>query len=91
MFESLEERCKMRDKSIADTIRAMDKLARCVNDEELFVGYWLALGVPDESITDETTDDEILDMYPDKESIEELTEVFLNLMVMAQKDGGLII
>ena len=72
----------------ARVIRAMDEIARCVNDEELLVGYWFALGVADGDITQETTDED-LEGYCEDETFEELMDTFQKLMEMAKKDGGL--
>ena len=74
-----QERIKM--------VRAMETIARCVNDEEVF-DYWLTMGVADGDITDATTDED-LECYVDDESFAELMSVFLKLMSGAKKSGGL--
>lgn len=72
----------------ARVVRAMDEVARCVNDEELLVGYWFALGVADGDITQETTDED-LEYYCEDETFKELMYTFQKLMEMAREDGGL--
>ena len=62
-------------------IRAMETIARNLNDEEL-VQYWLMLGVSDGDITDDTTDEEIDDMYDDHD-LKEFMNVFFKLMKYA--------
>lgn len=72
----------------ARVVRAMEEIARCVNDEELFVGLWLSLGIADGDITQETTDED-LEGYCDNESFKDLMYTFLKLMEAAREDGGL--
>lgn len=72
----------------AALVRAMDKVAHSVNDEELFVGLWLTLGVADEDIKEDTTDED-LESYCEDETFKGLMYTFLNLMKEASKDGGL--
>lgn len=71
----------------AAVVRAMDEVARCVNDEDL-VGYWFMLGVADGDITQETTDED-LEGYCEDKAFKELMYTFQKLMEMAKKDGGL--
>lgn len=71
----------------ADVVRAMDCLARCVNDEEVF-DMWLALGVADGDIDAHTTNDELM-WYCEDDNFADLMERFLDLMVAAKKFGGL--
>lgn len=68
-------------------VRAMETIARAVNDEEVFA-YWLTLGVADGDI-DETTTDEELEFYCEDDNFADLMERFLDLMAMAKKSGGL--
>jgi hypothetical protein len=72
----------------ASMVRAMDNIARSVNDEELVVGYWFSLGVADGDITDKTTDED-LEGYCDDDTFKDLMHTFLVLMEEAKKDGGL--
>lgn len=74
----------------AKMVRSMETIARCVNDEEIFIGLWLTLGVADEDIKEETTDEEIVEMgYCEDGTFGDLMNVFLEMMSMAYKDGGL--
>ena len=38
----------------AELVLAMEKIARCINNEDIFMG-WLMAGVADGDITDKTT------------------------------------
>lgn len=69
-------------------VRAMDNIARSVNNEELVVGYWFSLGVADGDITDKTSDED-LEGYCDDDTFKELMYTFLKLMEMAREDGGI--
>lgn len=74
-------------------VKAMEFVARQVNDEEVFEG-WLINGVADgdieygslEVIED---DKEILDCYIGDEDFAELMALFLRVMNRASKSGGL--
>lgn len=68
-------------------VRAMELLARTVNDEEVFEG-WLMCGVADGDIDETTTDDE-LEYYTDDVTFSELMGTFLRLMHRAYHNGGL--
>lgn len=68
-------------------VRAMELLARCINDEEVFE-TWLMYGVADGDI-DETTTDEELEYYAEDETFAELMGTFLRVMARAKKSGGL--
>lgn len=72
----------------ATLVRAMETVARAVNDEELFVHIWLQLGVADGDIDENTTDEE-LDYYTTDESFRDLMDTFMYLMSKARKSGGL--
>lgn len=69
-------------------VRAMETVARAVNDEELFINIWLSLGVADGDIDESTTDEE-LDYYITDESFRDLMDTFMYLMTKAYKNGGL--
>lgn len=69
-------------------VRAMETIARCINDEDVFEG-WLMCGVADGDITSETTDEEIADYYCEDDTFAELMHCFLRRMVGAKKSGGL--
>lgn len=70
-------------------IKAMELLARAVNDEEIFM-MWLRCGVADGDIKDNTADEE-LEWYAEDETFAELMSTFLDLMSEAKKDGGLYV
>ena len=72
-------------------VKAMELIARSVNDEEVFMP-WLMLGIADGDIEDPTSnaDDEyIADNYCDDETYAELMNTFLTIMRKASKNGGL--
>lgn len=68
-------------------VRAMETIARCVNDEEVFY-RWLLCGVADGDIDDDTTDED-LEYYCEDKTFADLMERFLDLMTAAKKSGGL--
>ena len=70
-----------------EVIRAMETIARCINDETIF-DSWLMLGVADGDITPDTTDEE-LEIYTEDENFSEIMALFLRLMSQANKSGGL--
>lgn len=69
-------------------IKAMDVIARSINDEDVFEG-WLMCGVADGDIDADTTDEDILSMYGDSETLQELMECFMRCMTSARVNGGL--
>lgn len=72
-----------------ETVIAMDRLARCVNNEN-FLDSWLMCGVADGDIDDSTKpEDETLDYYCEDDCFSELLTLFNRIMVRAWKDGGL--
>ena len=71
----------------AKVVRAMETIARCVNDEEVFY-RWLLCGVADGDIDDDTTDED-LEYYCEDKTFADLMERFLDLMNAAKKSGGL--
>ena len=68
-------------------IRAMETIARCINNEEIFMG-WLMCGVADGDITPETTDED-LEWYAEDENFQDLMDCFLRRMARAKASGGL--
>lgn len=70
-----------------ELIKAMELIARTVNDESVFM-TWLANGVADGDINDDT-DDEELDWYTEDERYASLMNTFLDLMSEAKNSGGL--
>lgn len=71
----------------AELVRAMDKLARAINDEDIFE-YWLIDGVADGDIDGTETDLE-LEYYTENKTFSELMNLFLSVMTRAKKSGGL--
>lgn len=76
-------------KTRAEMVRAMETIARAVNDEEVFYS-WLLCGVADGDIDDDTTDED-LEYYCEDETFADLMERFLDLMTRAKKNGGLYV
>ena|GEM_PF-1303092 len=79
---NIQERVKM--------VRAMETIARAVNDEELFCAEWLTCGVADGDIDGTETDSE-LEWYCKDKNFAELMETFLTLMEEAHNSGGLYV
>ena len=79
----------MKTRLRTEVVRAMETLARCINDEDVFEG-WLICGVADGDI-DHTTEDEELEYYIEDETFAELMGTFLNVMARAKKSGGLYV
>ena len=71
----------------AEMVRAMDFIARHVNDEEVFES-WLINGVADGDIDGKETDED-LSCYCEDKNFADLMERFLDLMKNAKKSGGL--
>lgn len=71
----------------AKMVRAMEFIARQVNDEEVFES-WLMNGVADGDIDGKETDED-LSYYCEDENFADLMERFLDLMKNAKKNGGL--
>lgn len=78
---------EMNIKRRAEAVRAMETLARCINDEDIFES-WLMVGVADGDIDENTTDEE-LEWYCEDKPFAELMGLFLRLMRRAEKSGGL--
>ena len=73
-----------------EVVKAMETLARSINDERVFL-TWLSLGVADGDITENTPDEE-LDFYiEDDTSFADLMHTFLRCMSGAYKSGGLYV
>lgn len=74
-------------------VKAMDFLARQINDEDVFE-KWLTCGVADGDIANGDLkvypeDEEILDCYLGDEAFADLMDTFLHVIARAAKDGGL--
>ncbi len=80
---------KSKNKNRINAIRAMETLARAINDEDIFY-QWLVNGVADGDIKEDTSDEE-LEYYADDEEFAELMSLFLDIMSNAKNDGGLYI
>lgn len=74
-------------KARIELVRAMETVARAVNDEEVFES-WLMCGVADGDIEEDTTDKD-LEWYAEEENFKDLMDVFLRMMARAKKSGGL--
>ena len=79
----------MKVKTRTKVVRAMETLARAVNDEMVFE-EWLMCGVADGDI-DALTEDEDLEYYIEDETFAELMGTFLHVMKNAYKSGGLYV
>lgn len=78
-----------RTKERAELVKAMETVARCINDEDIILS-WLTCGVADGDITSETTLEEIDEMgYTDSDTLVGLMDCFLRCMKRAYKSGGL--
>ncbi len=64
-------------------VKAMEMIARAVNDESVFM-EWLSLGVAD---GDAENDD--LEYYTEDDVFADLMDTFLDVMSNARKSGGL--
>lgn len=80
---------EMQTAKRAKYVKAMDLLARSINDEDILED-WLMFGVADGDIDDDTSDEE-LSYYCEDEPFEELINEFTKLMAKARKSGGLYI
>lgn len=72
-----------------EVVKAMETLARCVNDEYIFE-EWLMFGVADGDIDENTTDEE-LEYYIEDEEFSELMGTFLRVIKRAHRSGGLYV
>mgnify|MGYP007122081090 CR=1 FL=1 len=77
----------MKLKERVNVVRAMETIARCINDEMIF-DSWLMVGVADGDIA-EDTEDEDLEYYCEDDNFAELMDLFLRLMTRTKKSGGL--
>ncbi len=74
-------------------VKAMEFLARQINDEEVFE-EWLMDGVADGDIDDgdldvKGDDEELLDYYIEDEHFADLMDTFAHVIARARKSGGL--
>lgn len=73
-----------------EVVKAMETLARSINDERVFL-TWLSLGVADGDITENTPDEELEFYVEDDVSFADLMHTFLRCMNGAYKSGGLYV
>ena len=73
-----------------EVVKAMETLARCINDEKVFF-TWLSLGVADGDITENTPDEELEFYVEDDKEFADLMYIFLKCMNSAYKNGGLYV
>ena len=80
---------KRNDSVRAEVVKAMDLLARCINDESQLMG-WLMVGVADGDIKSDTTLQDIIDMgYTEDATFEDLMSAFIRYIHYAYEDGGI--
>jgi hypothetical protein len=79
----------MNKQTRIEVVKAMETLARCVNDEYIFE-EWLINGVADGDIDDDTTEEDF-DFYIEDEEFAELMGTFLHVMKRAHSNGGLYV
>lgn len=84
--EIIKELLPVKNKRV-EMVRAMELIARAVNDESVFM-MWLNCGVADGDIKPDTADDE-LEWYTEDERFADLMDTFLELMSRAKESGGL--
>lgn len=80
----------MNTKERIEVVRAMETLARSINDESVFY-RWLLCGVADGDIDENTTDEELEFYVEDDEQFADLMNTFLRCMSSAYKTGGLYV
>lgn len=79
----------MKAENRKKVVLAMEMLARCINDEDVFEG-WLMSGVADGDIPLYSTDtNDVDDYYIEDDNFAELMGCFLRRMAAANKSGGL--
>lgn len=70
-------------------VLSMETMVRSINDEYI-IDRWLSLGVADGDIQSFDAE-QVDDCYIEDKTFKELMTLFLDLMQMAKKDGGLYI
>lgn len=82
---------EINKKERADMVRAMDRIVRCINDEDIFEP-WLSVGVADGDINGAETDEDLEWYYEDERTFADLMGLFLRIMKRAcvkDENGGL--
>lgn len=80
----------MDTKKRCEIVRAMELLARAVNNEDIFYP-WLMVGVADGDIGQNTADEDLSCYIESDEDFADLMDTFLVLMRNAYEDGGLCV
>ena len=80
----------MNMKVRCDLVRAMEALARSVNNED-FLMTWLRIGVADGDIRPDTKDEDLEYYVEDDAEFADLMDTFLHVMKNAHLDGGLYV
>lgn len=73
-----------------EVVKAMETLARCINDERVF-DKWLLCGVAEGDINENTSDEELEFYVEDDKEFADLMHTFLKRMNGAYKNGGLYV
>lgn len=80
----------MNTKKRIEVVRAMETLARSINDETVFY-KWLLCGVADGDINENTSDEELEFYVEDDKMFADLMHTFLKCMNGAYENGGLYV
>lgn len=73
----------------AEVVKAMETIARCINDERIFES-WIISGVADGDINEKTTLQDIIECcYTEQGNFQDLMDLFIRLMYRASGNGGL--
>ncbi len=75
-------------KTRVEVVKAMDTIARCLNDEDIFYDSWLVTGVADGDI-EAAESDEDLEYYCEDKNFADLMGLFVRCMKRAFYSGGL--
>lgn len=89
-YKKFWEEKKMNKQKRIEVLKAMETLARCINDERVF-STWLLLGVADGDITENTSDEELEFYIENDVQFADLMHTFLKCMSNAYKNGGLYV
>lgn len=89
-YKEFWEGNKINKSKRIEVVKAMEALARCINDERVF-STWLSLGVADGDITENTSDEELEFYIEDNVQFADLMYTFLRCMHNAYYNGGLYV